>query len=108
MAAKKVILMRSLFLLLTLSSILFADPAVERLKYGKDWSYQPIFFNGKEVLKSTNGSGGDQIIFDRYKAIKSILDKYEHPIKVLDIGANNGFFSLQILEDYEAVCVIVI
>lgn len=81
--------------------------AEKRLKYGRDWMYQPILINGVEVLKSSNASGGSQIIYDRYRAIQQVLNLYQKPFKVLDLGANNGFFGFKIAEDYEAMCVLV-
>ncbi len=90
---------RTLFFLL-LSSLLCAENPAERFLYDKDWSYQPIIVNGEIVYHSNNASGGDWIIFKRYAAIKNVLDGLQGPLKILDIGANSGFFSLKIAEEY--------
>lgn len=79
----------------------------KRLKYSTWWNYQTIVVNGKIVYDTEQVSGGEQIIFDRYKGMKKVLDQYKRPFTVLDIGANNGFFSLKIAEDYDACCVMV-
>ncbi|NGX53782.1 MAG: tRNA (mo5U34)-methyltransferase [Chlamydiae bacterium] len=85
----------------------FGHPAMKRLKYGRDWAYQSIIVNGDEIFKSINASGGSWIIYDRYEAIKSVLKQYNRPFTVLDLGANNGFFSIKIAEDFDAVCVMI-
>ena len=43
----------------------------------------------------------------RYSIIQSLLDQYTRPITVLDLGANQGYYSLRIAHDYNAVCVMV-
>ncbi|HEV2600759.1 MAG TPA: methyltransferase domain-containing protein [Candidatus Babeliales bacterium] len=43
----------------------------------------------------------------RYEALKTILDRYQRPITVLDIGASQGYFSFKIAYEYDATCVMV-
>nr|MBP9842208.1 methyltransferase domain-containing protein [Simkaniaceae bacterium] len=88
----------SFFLCFTM--VLLGDVPYPRFQYGRDACYQPLIVNGKIILDSDNSSGGNWIIFDRYQAIKTFLDRFDRPLKVLDIGANSGFFSLKIAEDY--------
>ncbi|HSX12579.1 MAG TPA: class I SAM-dependent methyltransferase [Rhabdochlamydiaceae bacterium] len=83
------------------------DGIAKRLKYSTWWNYQSIIVNGKVVYDTQQVSGGEQIIWDRYTGMKQVLDQYKRPFTVLDIGANNGFFSLKIAEDYDACCVMV-
>ena len=71
-----------------------------RFLYGSDFHYQPIIVNGEIVKNSLCHSGGNWVIFRRYEAIKSFLSQMKRPLKILDIGANNGFFSLKIAEDF--------
>ena len=75
---------------------------LENLSAESWWDYQDILVNGKTIHHGYAQSGES-----RYAAIKQILDQYERPIKVLDIGANNGYFSLRIAQDYQAVNVLV-
>lgn len=97
----------ALWVLFGVIPILDAHPALKRLCYGPDWVYQSIYVNGEEVYHSNNASGGSHIIQSRYEAIKKVLDQYDRPFTVLDLGANNGYFSLKIAEDYDTVCVMV-
>ena len=97
----------TLGLLIFFLSTAHAHPAMKRLRYGPDWDYQPILINGEEVYTSRNASGGSTIIQERYAAIKQVLSQYDRPITVLDLGANNGYFSLKIAEDFDACCVLV-
>jgi SAM-dependent methyltransferase len=91
-------MMKKLCLLFsTLSSLCFAN-----LYYGSDWIYQDILVNDQVLRK---GSGPD--CASRYEALKPILDSFDRPFTVLDIGANNGYFSLRIARDYNATCVLI-
>jgi len=64
--------------------------------------YQDIIVNN-EVL--SRGLGPD--CSSRYEAIRNVIAEYGRPIKVLDIGAANGYFSLRIAHDFKALCVMV-
>jgi len=44
----------------------------------------------------------------RYFAIKKVLKQYKRPFTVLDIGANLGYFSFRIAEDFpKSTCVLI-
>lgn len=90
------------FLVLSLCALYAGHPAAKRLMYDRDWCYQPIIVNDEVVTKKE----GLEYIQKRYEAVKQVLLKYKRPFKVLDIGANNGFFSLKIVKDFDAVCVL--
>lgn len=64
--------------------------------------YQDIIINNTLIGK---GIGPDCPF--RYEAIKTIISKYNRPIKILDLGANNGYFSLRIAHDFQALCVMI-
>lgn len=42
-----------------------------------------------------------------YRMIQSLLDQYQRPFTMLDIGAGQGYFSFRTAQDYEAVCVMI-
>ena len=97
--------MRRFFLIFSLCfALLSADESslLERISYDTDWLYQDILVNGKTIHK-----GQAQSCPDRFEALKPILDLYDRPIKVLDLGANNGYFSLRIAGEYSSTCVLV-
>ncbi|MFD2046670.1 class I SAM-dependent methyltransferase [Ornithinibacillus salinisoli] len=60
--------------------------------------YQDIWVKGKVVQK------GQRECENRYKKIKEQLTKNyrNEPFTVLDLGANNGYFSFRIAEDFNA------
>jgi SAM-dependent methyltransferase len=62
-------------------------------------NYQTLRIDGKDIER------GERICDERYALIEPVLKIYERPITVLDLGANLGYFSLRIAEDYPAVCV---
>ncbi len=78
---------------------LLADNQAHKFFYDRDWCYQPIIINGKIIYNDGN-IWGHQIISKRYAVIKNVLEPLEGPLKILDIGANNGYFSLKIAEEY--------
>jgi len=43
----------------------------------------------------------------RYHCIQSLLNLYQRPFTMLDIGANQGYYSLRAAQDYNAVCVMI-
>lgn len=100
----------SLFRLLSLC-IGFCFPLcgldLEPFKKDPHWDYQTIIVNGEVVHHSSNWSGGSHVIFDRYAAVKKVLNYYKRPFKILDIGANNGFFGIKVAEDFDSVSVLV-
>jgi hypothetical protein len=60
----------------------------------KQVNYQDIWFKGKAIQR-----GGRECEF-RYHAIKKFLNKFKRPISVLDIGANMGYFSWRLMENF--------
>ncbi len=75
---------------------------LKNLSQEKYFAYQDIVINGKTIWQ---GLGPNCL--DRYNLIKKHLDQYKRPIKVLDLGASNGYFSFKIAQDYDALCVMV-
>lgn len=73
---------------------------LEKLSKERYFPYQDILINGELLSK---GVGPDCI--SRYSAIAKAIGKYKQPIKVLDLGASNGYFSLRIAQDFKALCV---
>ncbi len=63
--------------------------------------YQPIIINGIEIEK------GSRECESRYEPIKKILDLYNRPITILDIGASEGYYSFKIAKDYDSTCVMI-
>ncbi len=76
------------------------EQVLERLR--KQSVYQDVIVNNEVVLR-----GWGPCCSSRYQAIKKVLNLYERPITVLDIGANLGYFSLRIAHDYDSTCVMV-
>ncbi|WP_054023710.1 class I SAM-dependent methyltransferase [Bacillus sp. FJAT-28004] len=58
--------------------------------------YQDIWIKGRLTNKGLRDCA------NRYKHIKSYLKKLDQPFTVLDIGANAGYFSYRIAEDFNA------
>ncbi|MGP4038667.1 class I SAM-dependent methyltransferase [Gracilibacillus sp. D59] len=60
--------------------------------------YQDIWVKGKVIQK------GSRECENRYNKIKQELSKYNfnRPLNVLDLGANFGYFSFRIAEDFDA------
>ncbi len=78
-----------------------AQKILKGLSKEKYFPYQDILVNNETLW---HGVGTD--CPSRYKAIKAELQKnYKRPITVLDIGANNGYFSLKLATDMDAQCV---
>ena len=63
--------------------------------------YQDAWVKGRAVEK-----GGRECEF-RFEAIRKVVKKINRPIKVLDIGANMGYFSLRLAEEFEGLFVMV-
>ena len=61
--------------------------------------YQPQWINGREVGVGLRDCSG------RYRAIKNHLPS--GPLRVLDIGAYNGYFCRRLVDDFDAQCVAV-
>ena len=59
--------------------------------------YQDILVKGEIVEKA---SFGKRYAEERFKIVNSILEKYQRPFTMLDIGAAQGYFSLRAAELY--------
>jgi SAM-dependent methyltransferase len=64
--------------------------------------YQDIIINDEVVA---HGWGPNCAA--RYEALRPILEQYNRPITVLEIGANHGYFSLRIAHDFDSSCVMI-
>jgi len=72
-----------------------APPLVKVLQEKYPYTiYQDVIVN-QDLLIS-----GTQICEARYQMIRPILDTFQKPFKVLEIGAAQGFFSFSLLRDY--------
>ena len=60
--------------------------------------YQSRWVNGEEI-------SGVRECSDRYEIIKSYAERFDRPFTVLDIGANYGYFSIRLMEDFDCVAV---
>jgi 2-polyprenyl-3-methyl-5-hydroxy-6-metoxy-1,4-benzoquinol methylase len=56
--------------------------------------YQDEWVRGKVIVK------GERECEHRYSIIKSFVQQYQGPFTLLDIGANIGYFSFRIAEDF--------
>ena len=66
-------------------------------------SYQDIRIGNTTISK------GERECEDRYQVIKkNVLDKYNRPFTLLDIGAAQGYFGFRIAEDYPQSTVVMI
>ena len=80
-----------------------ANIILSSLSKEKYFPYQDIIINGELLWK---GVGPE--CFYRYEAIhNALIKKYNRTITVLDIGANNGYFSLKLAENLGAQCIMV-
>ncbi len=76
---------------------------VDITKYGYE-QYQDIIINNA-VVKKASGSHRDNET--RYNIIKKVLNKYNRPFDMLDIGASQGYYSFRTAHDYDCVCVMI-
>jgi SAM-dependent methyltransferase len=67
----------------------------------QDKVYQDIYLKGRVVRHGTRSSE------ERYQAVARALQRYRRPFTVLDIGANQGYFSFRIAHEFDAVCVMI-
>lgn len=80
-----------------------ADSILKDLSQDNYFPYQDIVINGETIWK---GTGPD--CSSRYTAIAASLStKYSRPFSVLDIGANNGYFSLNLVREFNSSAVMV-
>lgn len=59
-------------------------------------SYQPTWRDGTVLAP------GERDCADRYGPIRDLLATVDHPFTVLDLGANGGYFSRRVAEDFPA------
>ena len=64
--------------------------------------YQDLWYKGKLVEK------GERDCESRYEVIKNLAAKYKRPFTVLDIGANQGYFTVRLAEEFPHCTVIAI
>lgn len=64
--------------------------------------YQDEWIRGKFTIK------GERECDHRYSIIKSFLQEYQRPFTLLDIGANIGYFSFRIAEDFPDAIVVAV
>jgi len=67
----------------------------------RDKIYQDRYIRGRVV------SAGTRECLDRYTAIAAALGEREQPFSLLDIGANQGYFSFRLAAERGALCVMV-
>jgi len=60
--------------------------------------YQSRWIKGEEI-------SGVRECADRYEIIKEYAKRFNRPFTVLDIGANYGYFSIRLMEDFDCVSV---
>lgn len=91
--------LRSIFSKTSVGNTRFLD--ITKLGYEQ---YQDIFINGRVVKPaSTNHCDCET----RYTILKKVLDKYDRPFTMLDIGAGQGYYSFRTAHDYDSVCVMI-
>lgn len=83
-------------------SLIESQEILNSLSTERYFLYQDIIVNNQVLSR---GVGPD--CPSRYEAIKQVLRLYQRPIKVLDLGASNGYFSLRIAHDFDALCVMI-
>lgn len=58
-------------------------------------------------IAGTTTDRGDRLCADRYDLIRPVLDLYQRPFTVWDLGANLGYFGCRIAAEFDAVTVMV-
>lgn len=66
-------------------------------------TYQPIWIRGRQRPEPYQRESAD-----RYAVIRQWLSQFHRPFSVLDLGANAGYFSIRIAEDFPQATVIAI
>jgi SAM-dependent methyltransferase len=90
---------------LIFTNIAFANPLVQNLKTEGFADYQPIFVND-QVMWNPYGNRVESFEI-RYEPIKEFCKQYSRKFSVLDIGACNGCFSLQLMHDFDCSAVMI-
>jgi SAM-dependent methyltransferase len=63
--------------------------------------YMDTIVGGEVVRKGKRDCAG------RYEAIREVLSRFTRPVTTLDIGANTGYFSFRIAQDFPATAVMI-
>jgi hypothetical protein len=63
--------------------------------------YQPEWCKGREVSTGVRDCAG------RYAAVRQIAERFSRPFTVLDLGANLGYFSMRLAEEFDCTVVAV-
>lgn len=95
-----------LFSFLTLISLLltkniFCNQIDNLLNALPQTVYQDVLINGETIKEGVKHCQVSE------KIIYELLDKYERPFTVLDIGASEGYFSIKIAGKYDCVCTMI-
>jgi hypothetical protein len=64
--------------------------------------YQDVLIDGEVVRK------GERECAARYELLRPVLDQYQRPFTVLDVGAGFGYFGLRIVRDYPEATVVML
>lgn len=65
--------------------------------------YQDIIINNSVVKKASDNHETEI----RYEIIREVLNRYQRPFDMLDIGASQGYYSFRAAHDYDCVCVMI-
>ncbi len=96
--------MKKIFLLLSLGwTFSHAYEFIDITKYGRE-QYQPIIINNKMIKEPTHNHMDYQ---NRYEHIQSVLNNFNRPFTLLDLGASQGYYSFRAAHDYDCVCVMI-
>ena len=76
---------------------------IDITKYGHE-QYQDIIINNKVVKRASDSHPESEL---RYKIIQKVLNRYQRPFTMLDIGASQGYYSFRTAHDYNCVCVMI-
>lgn len=83
-----------LILYLNFYSLSYAFIDITKQNYEQ---YQDIFINGKVVKQANFNHKNCEL---RYSIIKPVLEKFERPFTLLDIGASQGYYSFRSAYDF--------
>lgn len=90
-------------LLLVIPILIHAHDFTDITKHGHE-QYQPIIINNKVVKEPTHNHTHYQ---ERYEHIQSVLNRFNRPFTMLDLGASQGYYSFRTAHDYDCVCVMI-
>jgi len=87
---------------ITHASLLYGE-FIDITQHGYE-QYQDIIINNKVVKQATHNHKDNQT---RYTLIQELLNQYNRPFTMLDLGASQGYYSFRTAHDYECVCVMI-